>query len=120
MPETACWLESDLGIAAIRSGIAQVGVETGRGLAFREDALDRRRSDRPSIAASAQRRRRIDASDRGGMARPALDARHRDRLAVNNPELMAAFRNGLRKPFAARQRSVRNCLAQEGDGPVGK
>ena len=87
---------------------------------FREDAFDHRRGDRTGISASAQSWGRIDASDRGGMARPACDARHRDRLAVNDPELVLSFGGDLHKVFAARYRIVRNGLVEKGDGPVGK
>jgi hypothetical protein len=73
---------------------ARICVETGRDLAFRKDAFDHRRSDRPGIAASAQLRRRVDTGDRGGMARPAHDARHRGRLTIDDPELMATLGGG--------------------------
>jgi hypothetical protein len=71
-------------------------------------------------AASAQRRRRVNAGDRGGIARPAYDARQRGRLAVNDPQLVAALGGDLCEPVGARRRIVRDRLAHEGGCPVGK
>jgi hypothetical protein len=115
MPGAAHRLESDLGVTPVRGGIAQIGVEAGHRSALGEDAVDERSGHRAGIATPTQGGRGVDACDRGGMARTANNARHRHRLAVNDPESIVAGGCSLLHSIGRRQRIIWRRLFEECD-----
>jgi hypothetical protein len=118
MPGAAHRLESNLGVTPVRGGIAQIDVEAGHRTALGEDAVDQRSGYRGGIAAATQGGRRIDACDRGAMARTANNARHRHWLAINDPESIVSAGCSLLHSIGRRQRIIWRRLLEECDEPL--